>query len=135
MKKSVFTKIYLNELPAFKIAEDSDNMAILDIHPLAKGHVLIFPKEQFYSIFNMPKCKFIDIMKFTKKISLCLQRLFKSKKIGLIISGFDIINHAHIHLIPANNENDLNFFNKRLRINNNEFILLQNKLIKELKFI
>lgn len=128
MKKSIFTKIIYGEVFSYKIFENSLYMAILDIRPLTIGHTIIFPKNQISNFFDIDKTTYIEIMVFVRTMSFCLKNVLQHKKIGIIISGFEIYNHAHIHLIPANQEKELNFFNKRIHLSHKELLLLSNKL-------
>jgi histidine triad (HIT) family protein len=135
MKKSIFTKIYLNKVHSFKIIEDYYSVAILDIYPLQKGHSLVFPKDQVNDIYKLPLYKFINMMYLVRRLSFCLKNIFCVKKVGVIISGFDVLDHVHIHLIPANKEDDLNFHNKRIFITKSELLFLQNKISNALSLV
>lgn len=105
---SIFSKIIQRELPAYIVAEDERNMAILDINPLAQGHVLVFPKVEVDKIYDLSSEDYTLLMLFSQQVSLQLQRAFPDKRIGMAVVGLEV-PHAHIHLLPITNPGELNF--------------------------
>lgn len=105
---SIFSKIIQRELPAYIVAEDDNNMAILDINPLAQGHVLVFPKKEVDKIYDLSSEDYTSLMLFSQQISLLLQKAFLEKRIAMAVIGLEV-PHAHIHLLPITNPGELNF--------------------------
>lgn len=112
---SVFTKIINGEIPCYKIAEDDNYIAFLDVFPLQKGHTLIVPKVEIDNIFDLEDNYIANMMIFAKKIAKSMEQTFECKKIGITVIGLEV-PHAHIHLIPINSEPDMNFANKKMNI-------------------
>ncbi len=131
---NIFKKIINNKIKSYKIIENYDNIAILDIHPIKYGHTLVIPKNiNTDNIFNISEKDYISLMIFTKKIALGLKKSIKCKRIGLFIMGFDV-PHVHIHLIPINKESDIDFSKKRKTLSEEKFLFLLNKIKKLLIF-
>ena len=105
---SIFSKIIQRELPAYIVAEDDGNMAILDINPLAQGHVLVFPKKEVDKIYDLSSEDYSSLMLFSQQMSLLLQKAFLEKRIAMAVIGLEV-PHAHIHLLPITNPGELNF--------------------------
>jgi histidine triad (HIT) family protein len=105
---SIFSKIIQRELPAYIVAEDDGNMAILDINPLAQGHVLVFPKKEVDKIYDLSSEDYTSLMLFSQQMSLLLQKAFLEKRIAMAVIGLEV-PHAHIHLLPITNPGELNF--------------------------
>lgn len=105
---SIFSKIIQRELPAYIVAEDDGNMAILDINPLAQGHVLVFPKKEVDKIYDLSFEDYTSLMLFSQQMSLLLQKAFLEKRIAMAVIGLEV-PHAHIHLLPITNPGELNF--------------------------
>lgn len=110
MEDCLFCKIINNEIPAFKVLEDQDNIAFLDIHPIKKGHTLVIPKIHQPNYFSLEDNQLTNLTLFSKKIANILLKAFspKSGKIGVLVYGFDM-NHAHVHLVPLDKAGELNF--------------------------
>ncbi|NDB35320.1 MAG: HIT family protein [Flavobacteriia bacterium] len=117
---SVFTKIISRELPAYIVAEDENNMAILDINPLVYGHVLVFSKIEVDLIFDLHSDHYSSLMAFTKKIGSQMKVAFPSKRIAMSVVGLEV-PHAHVHLIPISSVNELNFSNERCTFTKEEW--------------
>ena len=110
---SIFTKIVNNEIPAYKVAEDENYVAFLDIFPVAKGHTLVIPKKEVDYIFDLDNDTYSGLQLFAKKVSHGLKKAITCKKVGVLVLGLDV-PHAHIHLIPLQSEADvLNFSSKK----------------------
>ena len=110
---SIFTKIVNGEIPAYKVAEDENYLAFLDIFPVAKGHTLVIPKKEVDYIFDLDDETYSGLQFFAKKVAKGLKRAITCEKVGVLVLGLEV-PHAHIHLIPMQNETDiLNFSNKK----------------------
>lgn len=116
---TIFTKIVNGEIPCYKIAEDADYLAFLDINPLAKGHTLIIPKSEIDYIFNVDDQLLAGMMVFAKKVALAIEKAVPCKRIGVAVLGLEV-PHAHIHLIPINKLGDINFANPKLKFSPEE---------------
>ena len=105
--KCIFCDIVNNKVSSFKVWEDRDFLAFLDKTPINPGHILLIPKAHFESVYDLPYSLYIDLFHNAKKISGVLKEVTGAKRIGLAIEGFGV-NHAHVHLVPANEGNELN---------------------------
>jgi histidine triad (HIT) family protein len=112
---SIFSRIVSGELPAYVLAEDDLHMAILDINPLVQGHVLVFPKQEVDYLFDVENSSYHALMDFTKRIAIRLRELVPCTRIGVSVIGLEV-PHVHIHLIPINTVNDMNFSSEKIRI-------------------
>lgn len=108
---SIFTKIVNGEIPAYKIAEDNNYLAFLDVNPNAKGHTLCIPKQEIDKIFDMDDELYLGLMKFSKKIAIALEKTVPCKRVGIAVVGLEV-PHAHVHLIPLNHMDEMRFHNK-----------------------
>ena len=108
---SLFTKIIKGEIPSYKIAEDDNFMAFLDVNPNAKGHTLCVPKLEIDKIFDIEDELYIGLMQFSKKIAIALKKSVPCKRIGMAVVGLEV-PHAHVHLIPLNEMDEMRFQNK-----------------------
>jgi histidine triad (HIT) family protein len=108
---SIFTKIVNGEIPCYKIAEDANFLAFLDVNPNAKGHTLCIPKQEIDQLFEIDDEQYLDLMRFSKKIAAALQKTVPCKRIGMAAIGLEV-PHAHIHLIPLNEMDEMRFENK-----------------------
>jgi histidine triad (HIT) family protein len=108
---SIFTKIINGEIPCYKIAEDDNFLAFLDVNPNAKGHTLCVPKQEIDKIFEIEDDLYIGLMKFSKKIAIALEKTVSCKRIGMAVIGLEV-PHAHVHLIPLNEMDEMRFQNK-----------------------
>ena len=120
---SIFSKIIANEIPAYKVAETDQFIAFLDILPLAKGHVLCIPKKEIDYIFDMEDADYLALMSFSKKVAKGIKQVIPCKKVGVAVIGLEV-PHAHIHLIPMNTVQDMNFSNPRLTFTKEEYLQL-----------
>lgn len=109
---SIFTKIIRGEIPSYKVAESDKYYAFLDIAPLQKGHTLVVPKQEEDYIFDLSDEELAGMMVFAKKIAKALQKSVPCQRIGVAVLGLDV-PHAHIHLVPLQQGNDLNFSNPK----------------------
>ncbi len=108
---SIFTKIVKGEIPCYKIAEDENFLAFLDVNPNAKGHTLCIPKQEINKIFDIEDDLYIGLMKFAKKIAISIEKTIPCKRIGMAVIGLEV-PHAHVHLIPLNEMDEMRFQNK-----------------------
>ena len=108
---SIFTKIIKGEIPCYKIAEDDNFLAFLDVNPNAKGHTLCVPKKEINKIFDMDDELYLGLMAFSKKVAIALEKTVPCKRIGMAVIGLEV-PHAHVHLIPLNEMDEMRFKNK-----------------------
>ena len=116
---SIFTRIINGEIPCYKIAEDENYFAFLDIFPLAKGHVLVVPKKEIDYIFNLDDTLLAGMMVFAKKIALAVEKSVPCVRVGVAVIGLEV-PHAHIHLVPLNHVEDINFSRPKLTLEKEE---------------
>ncbi len=108
---SIFTKIIKGEIPCYKIAEDDNFLAFLDVNPNAKGHTLCVPKQEVDKIFDIDDDLYLGLMQFSKKIAVALEKTISCKRIGMAVIGLEV-PHAHVHLIPLNEMDEMRFQKK-----------------------
>jgi histidine triad (HIT) family protein len=108
---SIFTKIVNGEIPCYKIAETDKFLAFLDVNPNAKGHTLCIPKQEINKIFEIEDDLYLELMQFSKKIAVALEKTIPCKRIGMAVIGLEV-PHAHVHLIPLNEMDEMRFQNK-----------------------
>ena len=128
---SVFTKIIEGEIPSYKIAETENCYAFLDIEPLAKGHVLVVPKKEVDYIFDLEDSLLTELNLFAKKIAKAIESAVPCKRIGVAVIGLEV-PHTHIHLLPLNNVQDINFSRPTLSLGAEEMKDIQRKITAEL---
>jgi len=117
---SIFSKIVNGEIPAYKVAEDENYLAFLDIFPVAKGHTLVIPKKEVDYIFDLEDDLYVGLQAFAKKVAIGLKKAIPCQKVGVLVLGLEV-PHAHIHLIPMQNEADLLNFSKKIKFTPEEF--------------
>ena len=108
---SIFTKIVQGKIPCYKIAEDDKFLAFLDVNPNAKGHTLCIPKQEINKIFDIEDELYLGLMQFSKKIAVALEKAVPCKRVGMAVIGLEV-PHAHVHLIPLNEMDEMRFQNK-----------------------
>jgi len=116
---SIFTKIINGEIPAYKITEDENYLAFLDVNPNAKGHTLCIPKQEIDKIFDMEEEHYLGLLKFSRKVSKALEKAVPCKRVGMAVIGLEV-PHAHVHLIPLNEMDEMRFQNK-VKLSKEEF--------------
>ena len=126
---SIFTKIILGEIPSYKIAENEKFFAFLDIFPLAKGHTLVVPKLDVDNFFDMPEDYLSELLLFAKPIAKAIEKSFDCNRCGIAVIGLEV-PHAHLHLVPINSADDLNFTRGKLQLSNNELKESQEKILQ-----
>ncbi len=117
---TIFTKIINGEIPCYKITEDDNFLAFLDINPLAKGHTLVVPKKEVDYLFDLDDDLLAGLNVFAKKVAKAIDRVIKCKRVGVAVLGLEI-PHAHVHLIPINGLYDIDFSKPKLKLTDKEF--------------
>jgi len=117
---SIFTKIIQGEIPSYKVAENEFCYAFLDIFPLTRGHVLVVPKKEVDLIWDLEAVDYQELMSFSKTIAKAIKKSIPCERVAMTVIGLEV-PHTHIHLIPINNVNDINFANEKLKFSNEEF--------------
>jgi histidine triad (HIT) family protein len=128
---TVFSKIIAGEIPSFKISESEKFIAFLDIEPLVKGHVLVVPKVEVDKIFDVPDDYLAAMLVFAKPIAHAIEKAFNCKRCGISVIGLEV-PHAHMHLVPINSSNDLNFTKPKLNCTTDELKAVQEKILAQL---
>jgi histidine triad (HIT) family protein len=123
---SIFTRIVNGEIPCYKIAEDDNFLAFLDVNPNAKGHTLCIPKQEIDKLFDLEDELYLGLMQFSKKIAVALEKSVSCKRIGMAVIGLEV-PHAHVHLIPLNEMSEMGFKNK-VTLTKEEFEALAKKI-------
>jgi histidine triad (HIT) family protein len=108
---TIFTKIIDGEIPCYKIAENENYLAFLDVNPNAKGHTLCIPKIEINKIFDMDDNNYLGLMKFSKNVAIAIEKAIPCKRVGMTVIGLEV-PHAHVHLIPLNEMDEMRFQNK-----------------------
>ena len=129
---SIFTRIIKGEIPCYKIAEDENFFAFLDINPLKKGHTLVVPKTEVDYIFDLEKDTLAGMMVFSQKIARAIEKVVACNRIGVVVLGLEV-PHAHIHLIPIDSEADVRFSNPRVKLTEEEFRDIASRISSEIK--
>lgn len=117
---TIFSKIVAGEIPSYEVAEDDKFYAFLDINPLVKGHTLVVPKKEVDYIYDLSDEELAAMHVFAKHVALAIQKAFPCRKVGEAVIGLEV-PHAHIHLIPIQNESDMLFSNPKLKLSDEEF--------------
>ena len=118
---SIFSMIIAGDIPSYKVAENENYYAFLDINPLAKGHTLVVPKREEDYIFDLSDDELAGMVKFAKRIAEKQRNVFGCKKVAMVVLGLEVA-HAHIHLIPMNSEADVDFRKPKLQFTKEEFV-------------
>lgn len=129
--ETIFNKIIKGEIPCYKIAEDENHLAFLDISPLTKGHTLVIPKKSTDYIFDIEDADLGNLIVFAKKVAQAVKAAIPCMKIGVSIIGLEV-PHAHIHLIPMNKVSDMNFALPKLQLSKEEFLETQQAITRHL---
>lgn len=119
---SIFTKIINGEIPSYKVAEDDNFLAFLDVNPNAKGHTLCIPKQEINKIFDMDEDLYLGLMKFSRKVAIALEKTVPCKRVGVAVIGLEV-PHTHVHLIPLNEMDEMRFQDK-VKLQPEEFAAL-----------
>ena len=124
---TIFSKIIAGEIPSYKIAEDENFYAFLDINPMMKGHALVVPKIEEDYIFNLEDKILADLMVFSKKVAKAMEKSISCTRIGIVVIGMEV-PHTHIHLIPIQKESDMNFQKPKLKLSSEEMTEIAEKI-------
>lgn len=128
---SIFTKIITGEIPCYKVAEDENNIAFLDIRPIKRGHTLCVPKREVDELFELPAEDYQSLMAFSQRVAKSLKRIVPCKRIGALVLGMEV-PHAHLHLVPINAEHELSFANAQAGVPKEEMIALAQAISSDL---
>lgn len=128
---SIFSKIIRGEIPSYRIAENDRFYAFLDIFPLVEGHVLVVPKRETDKFFDMQADELAEILVFAQPIARALEHVFPCNRCGLTVVGLEV-PHAHVHLMPINSADDMNFARPKLKLSEEEFRSIQQRIIDAL---
>lgn len=123
---TIFTKIIEGKMPCYKVAEDDNFFAFLDINPNAKGHTLVVPKKEENKIFDLPKEDYLALMEFSYQVAKALEKAVHCERVGMSVVGLEV-PHVHVHLIPINIMADIQF-TKKEKFTNDEFAALANSI-------
>ena len=129
---SLFSRIIAGELPSYRIAEDERFFAFLDLYPLRPGHTLVVPKTEVDRFFDMPSAHLDGILCFAKPIALAIERAFPCQRCGISVIGLEV-PHAHLHLVPIDSADDLNFTRPKLRLSETEMAEARDRILANLK--
>ncbi|MFD0795725.1 HIT family protein [Mucilaginibacter litoreus] len=129
---SIFSKIISGEIPSHKVAETNDFFAFLDISPLAEGHVLVIPKKEVDYIFDLDEETYLGLQMFAKIVATGIKKAIPCKKVGVAVIGLEV-PHAHIHLIPMNQVDDMNFARPKLSPSQEELAATAEKITEALR--
>lgn len=117
---SIFSRIIVGEIPSYKVAEDENYYAFLDINPLTKGHTLVVPKKEVDYLFDLDDETLADMMVFAKKVAIKIKQKIACARVAVVVLGMEV-PHAHIHLIPIQSETDVDFHRPKLELTPEEF--------------
>jgi histidine triad (HIT) family protein len=126
---SIFTKIINGEIPSYKIAEDENYYAFLDINPLARGHALVVPKKEVDYLFDLDEKTYNGLFEFTRRLSKAIETCIPCKRLGIVVYGLDV-PHVHVHLIPLQGTgNEINFSNPKVKLTKEEFSVIARNIL------
>ncbi len=129
---TIFSKIIAGEIPCYKIAENDLFIAFLDVFPLVHGHVLVVPKIEVDKLFNLPENYLSQALIFAKPIAAAIEKVVSCQRVGLTVIGLEV-PHAHLHLVPLNSANDVNFTQQKLKVSAEELTAMQNAMLQALE--
>lgn len=124
---TIFSKIVEGSIPSYKVAEDDNYFAFLDINPLAKGHTLVIPKKETDYIFDIEDDQYSGLFLFAKKVATAIKKCIQCEKVGVAIIGLEVA-HAHIHLVPINGVYDIDFSKPKLKIGQDEMRMIADRI-------
>jgi histidine triad (HIT) family protein len=128
---SIFSKIIAGDIPSYKIAENEKFYAFLDIFPLAEGHTLVVPKQEIDKFFDVPDDYLSELLVFAKPIAKAIEASFTCNRVGIAVIGLEV-PHAHLHLVPINSADDLNFTRPKLKLSEEQMKAAQQKILSHL---
>ena len=129
---TIFSKIIAGEIPGYKIAESDKFFAFLDIFPLREGHVLVVPKKETDNLFDLPEEYLKELLVFAQPIAKAIEKSFDCNRCGISVIGLEV-PHAHVHLIPINTANDLNFTQPKLKVSEERMKEIQKLIVEKLE--
>lgn len=124
---TIFSRIVAGEIPCYKVAEDEKHFAFLDINPVAPGHVLVIPKQEVDYIFDLNDQDYADLQIFAKRVAEAIKQALPCRRVGVAVMGMEV-PHTHIHLIPINEEADMNFFKEKSALSAEEMADIASKI-------
>lgn len=124
---TIFSKIIAGEIPSYKVGEDAENFAFLDINPLVEGHTLVVPKIETDKFFDLAPERLSSLMLFAQRVARNIEANMPCKRVAVVVLGLDVL-HAHVHLIPLNNPSDIDFSRPKLKFTPEEFQAIARKL-------
>lgn len=127
---TIFSRIAAGEIPSYKVAEDKDHFAFLDINPVHPGHVLVIPRKETDYIFDLSDEEYASLMLFAKRVAKAIKKAIPCKKVGVTVIGLDV-NHVHVHLVPINTGADMNFCAEKLTLPAEEMESIAAKIAAE----
>ena len=128
---SIFSKIIAGEIPSYKIAENDRFYAFLDIFPLVEGHTLVVPKKETDKLFDVSDAELSELLLFAKPIAKAMEAVFNCDRVGISVVGLEV-PHAHVHLVPTNSADDLNFTRPKLKLTEEQMKAAQQKILDQL---
>ena len=129
---SIFSRIVAGEIPCYKVAEDENYFAFLDISPVAKGHTLVIPKQEVDYIFDLDDETYGGLTRFAKRVAKAIEKAIPCKRVGVAVMGLEV-PHTHIHLVPINKEADMNFFRDKLSLESTEMQAIAEAIAREME--
>ena len=129
---SIFTRIINGEIPSYKIAENDKFFAFLDIFPMQPGHTLVVPKQEIDKFFDLPEDLLAEMLVFAKPLARAIEQSFRCKRCGIAVIGLEV-PHAHLHLVPINNADDLNFTREKMKLSPAEMKQCQDKILAHVR--
>lgn len=129
---TIFSKIINGEIPCYKVAENDNFLAFLDIFPMVEGHVLVIPKIAIDRFFDLPDNILAEMLVFAKPIAKAMERIFPCERVGLSVIGLEV-PHAHLHLVPINGSDDLNFTRRKLQLSKEDFEQIRQNIVNAIK--
>lgn len=129
---TIFSRIIAGEIPCYKIAEDQNNFAFLDINPVAPGHVLVVPKKEVDYLFDLNDQDYASLQMFAKQVATAVKAAMPCVRVGVAVMGLEV-PHAHIHLIPINEEKDMNFFKEKVQLPQEEMMRIAQAIAAQMQ--
>ena len=129
---TIFSRIIAGEIPCYKIAEDQNNFAFLDINPVAPGHVLVVPKKEVDYLFDLNDQDYASLQIFAKQVATAVKAAMPCVRVGVAVMGLEV-PHAHIHLIPINEEKDMNFFKEKVQLPQEEMVRIAQAIAAQMQ--
>ena len=129
---TIFSRIIAGEIPCYKVAEDQNNFAFLDINPVAPGHVLVVPKKEVDYLFDLNDEDYASLQMFAKQVATAVKAAMPCVRVGVAVMGLEV-PHAHIHLIPINEEKDMNFFKEKVQLPQEDMVRIAQAIAAQMQ--